>query len=191
VIMTSIAGALARPLAHARAFWLDERLSQGSDPASSPVMAARASALTSRRSREQLAGALDQLLDSAQRPHGRLRLHPPAATVLPNEPAIAALARRLREPRPVYAQGLAQLSRLLSDSDGAVFGSDAQALATALARARARLEGGEPGGRPARREGDECEQGELPGRQGRARQPIGNSVALPGGSWQHGRREAS
>jgi len=131
----------ARIAARVRAASLDRALIAGADPAAGPALAARASLLTSRTRREQLAEGLERLVGAAQ---GRQRrwwdlAQREAVLVNSSEPRAAAMA--LRSARPLYAAGLARLNQLLADGTGPAYRGSASGLARALSDARAALEG--------------------------------------------------
>jgi hypothetical protein len=115
---------------------VDALLVNGVDPASTPILAARAVALTSRRSRSAMAEGLTRLVEEA---HGRQRRwwalghHEP---IRANADALSALAGLLRSSRPLRVRGVARLHVLLTDGDGPCFNGDARALAGRLERAR-------------------------------------------------------
>jgi len=130
--------------AQLRAPALDARLAAGANPADSRLLAARAAALTTAHARLALAQRLDQLLAAAQTPLPRRRLcvTPPRAALLQNAGRLAEIAELLRGHSPLYAAGLAQLRRLLSDGAGPLYGrGQGDALAAALAGVRSALAG--------------------------------------------------
>jgi hypothetical protein len=126
----------ARLTARLRGSSLDVQLVNGADPASSPVLAARAVALSSRRARTAMAEGLTRLVEEA---HGRQRRwwalgqHEP---IRANADALSGLAGLLRSSQPLHARGIAMLQVLLTESDGPCFRGDARLLAGRLERAR-------------------------------------------------------
>jgi hypothetical protein len=172
-----------RVLARARAFSLDRRLVAGEDLGSSRALAARAGLLTSERSRAAIAGGLRRIALSAGEAPRRMRVRPRGATALANQAALLSLAERLSTGEPLYARGLARLSRLVSDANGPSFRGGAAELKAELAIAERELTGDGEGPVRARA-------------RGRSRSPveptafIGGSFMLPNGSWYHGRRES-
>lgn len=119
---------------------LDRALIDGTDPASSPRLAARAALLTTPSTRNELADGLDLILASAQRPPNRRRVLPRHSLVLANAPLLRELAATLRGPAPLYAHGIAMLHRLLSDGTGPMYTSrDGVELERELRKVRARV----------------------------------------------------
>ncbi len=120
----SVPGRRAHLTARIKATRLDRELAAGAQPWRSQLHAARALQLTSLRTRDGFAKALDRLV-------ARTYLNSPAITaaIPPNraalrnaEPVIADLAARLRvTERPVHVQGMAQLNELLSDGAGPLY----------------------------------------------------------------------
>ena len=96
---------------------LDRRLAEGVAPTSSPELALRARQLASRRSRHELAGALDAAVHAARRPSPSFAATPyvAAGAVLDAAPALALLARELRAKAEPPARGLALVSFLICD----------------------------------------------------------------------------
>jgi hypothetical protein len=115
-------GAGARhALARVRGARLDAALASGADPARSPLLAARAAQLTSPRARARLAESLERVIARAQATPGPRRVAPQRSAVLAERDRLEDLAHALRGPRPVYAQGMAMLWRLLTDGTGPLF----------------------------------------------------------------------
>jgi hypothetical protein len=102
---------------------LDLQLAAGSPPESALLLAARAEDIVSMRARRALAGDWDHLLEVARRPQPpRLPVVPVRrSSVVAAEPAIRELIRRLSDPLPVTAQGVAMASVLLTDATGPVY----------------------------------------------------------------------
>jgi hypothetical protein len=102
---------------------LDRQLAAGSPPESALLLAVRAEDIVSMRARLALAGDWDHLLQVAR------RVRVPRSPTVPvrgrsiaaAEPAIRELVRRLRNPLPVSAQGVAMASVLLTDATGPVY----------------------------------------------------------------------
>ena len=116
-------GILTKVRARLRGRSLDRALSNGEDPASSPLLTRRAAWLTSAKNRHALARSIRRLLDppSGRRPG-------PSATVPPHRGELAGarmpLARAaalLEVDEPVYARGVAQLQLLLSEGGSALY----------------------------------------------------------------------
>jgi hypothetical protein len=103
---------------------LDRRLASGESPARDRALAARASRLTSEKSRRRLASSLMRVIRQARHP----RPHSPEApvdrrAVTRARHQIVALATRLRDPSPVAARGVAILTDLLRDGSGPLYAS--------------------------------------------------------------------
>jgi hypothetical protein len=96
---------------------LTERLAEGTDPASSPELALRASQLTTDRRRRQLARSLRRTVNEARHPAPTRALvsivnrH----AVFEAEDAIQAMIGRLASPDSVTVKGMAMLERILTD----------------------------------------------------------------------------
>lgn len=132
----------ARLLARIRAHSLDRALIAGEDPASCPRLAARASNLTSRRSRTMIAALIDNLLPSAAQPSVRSRrVRPRREAIVAHADQLSALAELLRERSPVYARGVAMLFELLSDGTGPLYHGMPELLGERLEQARSALVG--------------------------------------------------
>jgi hypothetical protein len=106
---------------------LDERLASGESVRRDSALELRATQLTSERSRRRAARSLLSVVRQADQPP----LRTPRAPI--DRPAVArarhqlvALARRLQEPSPVGARGMALISNLLHDGTGPLYaaGSD-------------------------------------------------------------------
>ena len=102
---------------------LDRELAAGADPHLSAVLARRAQTLTSERHRNSVARGLSGALRSARQPSRRISaaVPPDASELLAAETVLDALEARLRERRPVGAQGMALLRLLLTDPDSALY----------------------------------------------------------------------
>jgi hypothetical protein len=102
---------------------LDRALSNGEDPASSPVLVRRAVWLTSTKNRHALARSIRRLLDP---PSGR---RPGPSAVVPAHRSELAAARMplarvaalLEIDDPVYARGVARLQLLLTESGSPLY----------------------------------------------------------------------
>ena len=111
----------ARLAARARGHALDRALIEGADPAATAQLAARAARLTSMSMRREVARALDRLaLDGRDTP-GRWQERPFKRAARANARELHALAERLRESGPLYARGIAMLSRLLTEGTGPAY----------------------------------------------------------------------
>jgi hypothetical protein len=132
---------LARLGARLRPGALDRALARGADPATSPVLAARACALTADRNRRALAEELEAVRGAHLRPSA-WRLAPPRASVEANAATLSELVVLLRSGLPLYARGLAMLAELLADGTGPLYARGAESeLASALTDARVALAG--------------------------------------------------
>lgn len=121
---------------------LDRALSDGADPAESPVIAARAVQLAASGTRGRIADGLESLARSTDAPPGRVRVLPPRAAMLANRSELLDLAELLRRDRPVYARGVAALEVLITDGTGPAYTDRrGEALARSLKIARAELTG--------------------------------------------------
>jgi hypothetical protein len=132
-------GILARLIARIRWSSLDKKLVNSADAASSPSLAARSAALTSRRERAALAEGLFKLIDSA---HGRQRRWWAVGrhdAVRANAQALIETAELLRSRGPLHARGIAMLNLLLTDGCGPCYCGDAARLASTLQNVRKAL----------------------------------------------------
>jgi hypothetical protein len=114
-------GVTARLAARVRRDALDRALIEGADPAATGQLAARVARLTSRSMRREVASGLDDLALDGPGAGGRWRVRPSRAAAAANAPELHALAARLREPGPLYARGIAMLSRLLTEGTGPAY----------------------------------------------------------------------
>jgi hypothetical protein len=122
---------------------LDQELARGDSPLGSAALAFRARQLVARRNRDRLARALARLVErAAQPPLPSEIVWVPRWEILDARTALLGLADRLREARPVYARGVAMVSRLVQDGSGPAFTRGAGvALRRAIAAAADALEG--------------------------------------------------
>jgi hypothetical protein len=106
---------------------LDDALADGASPLWTPELALRARQLVSRGSRQQLATSLERLVKEAQRSVSprAVAVPLPRREISEAQTSIFSIATRLRDERPVYARGMALLSRLLSDGSGPMYNSHA------------------------------------------------------------------
>ncbi|HEY4427303.1 MAG TPA: hypothetical protein VGN08_03790 [Solirubrobacteraceae bacterium] len=138
---TTASGRRSRLAARLRGGALDRALLAGADPSASAALAARASLLTSRRSRDEIAQSLDALVRRAQGPQRRWWDLSQREAILENSSQLQAVAMMLTHDRPLYAAGVAHLRQLLTDGTGPAYRGSASALARALSDARAELQG--------------------------------------------------
>jgi hypothetical protein len=101
----------------------DEALAAGASPLWTPELALRARQLVSRGSRQQLATRLERLVNEATRsvPPRAVAVPRPRRAILEAQTSMFSIASCLRDERPVYARGMALLSRLLSDGSGPAY----------------------------------------------------------------------
>jgi hypothetical protein len=102
---------------------LDEALADGASPVCTPKLALRARQLVSRGSRQQLATSLERLVKEAKRsvPPRAVAIALPRREIVEAQTSLFSIAARLRDERPVYARGMALLSRLLTDGSGPAY----------------------------------------------------------------------
>jgi hypothetical protein len=107
---------------------LDEALADGASPLWTPQLALRARQLVSRDNRQQLATSLERLVKEAKRSVSprAVALPLPRREILEAQTSIFSIAACLRDERPVYARGVALLSRLLSDGSGPAYNPHAR-----------------------------------------------------------------
>ena len=132
---------LTRLTVRLRAGALDRALMAGADPAASIQLAARASYLTARPTRNALADALEARVRAVEEPVNIRRVAARRGPVRAHARTFAELAVRLRAPEPLYAGGIAAISELLSDGTSPLYRNDAAALGQALSRLFANLTG--------------------------------------------------
>lgn len=138
------AGIKLRLTVTARRATLTRQLAAGVDPASTPELALRASQLTSRRGRRQMARTLRRTVTEARRP--ALTRAPLSIVnryaVLEAADAVQATIARLASPDPVCAMGMARLERLVTDGVSSPLYDHARrdALGHQLLLARAKLD---------------------------------------------------
>jgi len=114
---------------------IDGELAAGALSWASPVHAARALQLTSRRNRLTLARSLERLLRDARRPRPSYCTAVVAACrpqVREARGTIRELASRLRSDEPLDARGAASLTLLLTDGGGPCYAEGQQSLVSAL-----------------------------------------------------------
>jgi hypothetical protein len=124
-----------RLLARCQAGRLDRELAEGASPEASAALAARAMRLTSMEFRRGLAASLRRIVvatgepaqvRSAAAPKSPGAVRPPRvplrhARISRSARLLAELASRLAEPGPVPVQGVAMVTRLLSDGTGPLY----------------------------------------------------------------------
>lgn len=125
---------------------LDNALARGASPLHSPELALRARQLVEPKRRELLAHTLESLCEHAERATPSTTTVPlPRDEITESGESLRVLARRLRDPGPVYAAGAAMVSALLRDGTGPAFTLGAgPALRRALRAATAALDGAGP-----------------------------------------------
>jgi len=134
-------GVLARVAARLHAGSLDRELIAGADPSRSAALAARASKLTSRRTRALIADGLERSLQDAQGARRRFSAVSAKSPVLACAKEVGELAELLRGREPLYAPGIALISELLSDGSGPAYRGRPQTLARRLDEARTAMRG--------------------------------------------------
>ncbi len=96
---------------------LTVRLSEGADPVDSAELALRAHQLVGDRERRTLARTLQRSLEEAREP--RLSVYGPVPMrrreILQAEQPLRVMIARLRDNRPVTAEGMALIERLITD----------------------------------------------------------------------------
>jgi hypothetical protein len=143
--------ALARRLLRARTWLheeqLDRALADGAAPWQSNELLLRASKLTSRETRNQLATSIDALIELA----GRVLRLPPTVpiarrAVLAEQDGLTEVAARLREPGPLGVAGVASVSRLLQTTVTPDRAAAAETLHDAVVRCLEQLTPAAPNG---------------------------------------------
>jgi hypothetical protein len=127
-----------------RARWhrqrLDRALAAGTDLRTTPLLAARAAALTKQREREALASAIYHVLKAAHRDRSSFSVQVPVARreIELHRPELLALAAELRQASAVSARGVAAIRVLITDGiHSPLYRSEAPgSLTAALLRAR-------------------------------------------------------
>jgi hypothetical protein len=114
-------GFTARLAARARGHALDRALIDGADPSATAQLAARAATLTSMSMRREVARGLDRLARDGREAQARWQLRPFKRAAAANAAELHALATRLRGSGPLYARGIAMLSRLLTEGAGPAY----------------------------------------------------------------------
>ena len=113
--------AAVRVAARLRRGMLDRALTEGADPAASPLIAARTTQLGSGTIRRRIADGLERLALSAENPRGRFRILPSRAAILGSRSELLELANMLRNDGPLYARGVAMLNVVLTDGTGPAY----------------------------------------------------------------------
>lgn len=115
-------GLAARIHASTHRLSLDRELARGDDPLRSGALALRARQLVSPRTRERLAAAVERIVERAQRePSPSETVWVPRRQILEARSDLLGLVSRLRDARPVYARGVAMVSRLIQDGTGPAY----------------------------------------------------------------------
>jgi hypothetical protein len=103
---------------------LDDQLSAGIDPRQTPELSLRATQLSTRRHRRELARTLRGIVAEATEPRPPAR----AIAILIARPqvrdaadSLLALAARLDSPRPAHASGIAAVQRMITDTNASPF----------------------------------------------------------------------
>jgi hypothetical protein len=129
--------------ARVRARGLDQRLAEGADPSSSPVLAARAAQLSTPSTRSRIAAGLERMALIRERPGAaRFAVTPVRSAIAPNRECLLEVAATLRSSRPVYAGGIAGARLILIDGTGPAFTDPrGEGLAAQLELAQRQLRG--------------------------------------------------
>jgi hypothetical protein len=112
---------ITRLRARARRLELDHALAGGADPASSPLLAARAAQLVASGARHRLAAALERFVLTAEAPPARVRVLPRRRAIAANRARMLELAATLRTSGLLYARGIAMLELVLIDGSGPAY----------------------------------------------------------------------
>lgn len=107
--------------ARMRARRLDEQLAAGANPVTSPLLAARAAQLATRKSRARIAAGLERLALGSDAPHSLFAILPERGAIEPNRDRLLALAMALRSGEPAYAGGIAEARLIVTDGTGPAF----------------------------------------------------------------------
>jgi hypothetical protein len=140
-------GLLLRMRVWFKGFELNAALAGGADPAQSPELTLRAQQLAARKKRNQLAKAINDLIEIADR-HSRATLVTPYAPFRPkqiqaNRSLLLELARQLRGYKPAALRGLALTALMIEDGRGPLTtDSDPATLERAVRAALAALDAG-------------------------------------------------
>jgi hypothetical protein len=130
-----------RAAARLRHRLLDQQLADGADPMARALLAARATELSKRCSRDRVAHEIEQLLRFPDEPH-RLRIGPHPAAVDVNRDGLLQLADLLRGEETLHVRGLARLQIALTDGTGPLYTDrDGRALTRELEQVQAALIG--------------------------------------------------
>jgi hypothetical protein len=128
-----------------RVWWLreelDERLANGANPDTDPLLTRRAAQLTTRSTRTSLADGLESALAEARKPwtmSARLPLR--RAEIRACADDIVALAARLRDDEPIDVAGAAMAASLVFDGTGPIYHDGAVPLRYAVRSARMALD---------------------------------------------------
>jgi hypothetical protein len=128
---------------------LDDELSAGADPRTSPELSERASQLRSDPVRTRLANTLvDPVVAGRAREHLPIGARPRRAALKRNLDELVPLIERLCDGHPIDARGVAMTARLVSDTQGPLYRKGD--LRHALRSARIALDECAPGGRELR-----------------------------------------
>jgi hypothetical protein len=130
-----------------RVWWAKDRLTRqlarGAASVDSRELALRAGQITAKRTREVVSDSLDELLKQATNPKPLFASQVPVKREKVAEvgPQLTELRDRLREPRPVRPQGMAELLLLLTDPERPLWGlASADELEDAIIEAREHLD---------------------------------------------------
>lgn len=126
---------------------LDEDLSRGVDPATTPALSLRATQLRSPAVRSDMAGALVKTLDDARGPEPfSIRLQPHRAEIRECADDLLALVLRLEDNQPVDIRGAAMTALLLTSGASPLDPDSGRSLRNAVRSARLALDAAAPSG---------------------------------------------
>lgn len=130
---------------------LDAQLSKGADPGASAELTLRAAQLRSLDVRSRFADELVETLEEAYKPQRlSLKLQPHRAEIREWADDILALVARLRDGRPVTAQGMAMTARLLTSGTSPLDPDSGESVRRAVRSASVALDAPAPAARELR-----------------------------------------
>jgi hypothetical protein len=130
---------------------LDAQLSKGADPAGSAELTLRTAQLRSPEVRSRFADEFVKALEEAYKPQRfSLKLQPHRAEIREWADDILALVARLRDERPVEAQGMAMTARLLTSGTSPLDPDSGESVRAAVRSASVALDAPAPAGRELR-----------------------------------------
>jgi hypothetical protein len=131
---------MTRLAARTRRLELDRALAEGTDPAGSPLLAARAAQLAARATRYRIAAGLEHVALMGDAERGRWHTPPRRGAIRAHRAEMLRLASVLRGGGLLYARGIALLELVLIDGTGPAYTDPrGEGLARQLALAAASL----------------------------------------------------